>query len=128
MPRTLENTQLARELASRLEVALGSLAYVFQCTQTTWSIVAGENPTDDIAPLMVAALQQFDIQSEQPFTLRSNGSLVVVVNAYRDALVPIAVAMALPEQNERLICSLVSANAPQIQQSMFISPNVKQPS
>ena len=115
MPRTLADTQLARELASRLEYALGSHVFVLQYTQATWSIATGEDPADAIDPLVVAALQNFDIRSGQPFVWRQNGCLVVVVNACLDALVPIAVAVALPDLNEKLVCSLVSANLEALQ-------------
>ncbi len=115
MFRTTADTQLACQLASRLESALGSCALVLQFSKATWRNVSSGDSQDDIDPNVVAALQEFDVRSGQPFVWRHADRLIVVVNACLDAMVPIVVAMALPEQDEKLICSLFSAHLEALQ-------------
>ncbi len=126
MSRTLADTQLAFELASRLEAALGSRAFVLHFSESNWIGVSVENPPEVIDPTVISALQQFDIRSGQPFACRQSGRLVVAINACLDALSPIVVALALPEQNEKLVCSLVSANLEALQYSAEAAATRKQ--
>ena len=115
MSRTNADAQIAFQLAARLESALGSCALVLQFAKTNWMNLSGGDSQEDIDPNIVAALQDFDVRSGQPFVWRQGDRLIVVVNACLDALVPIVVAISLPEQEEKLVCSLFSANLEALQ-------------
>jgi len=126
MSSTNADAQLACQLATRLESALRSCASVLQFCTANWKNVSGYDSQDDIDPNVVAALQEFDVLSRQPFVWRQGDRLIVVVNACRDALVPIVVAMALPEQDEKLVCSLFSAHLEALQYSAEAAATRKQ--
>ncbi len=115
MARTLADIQLACELATRLESVLGSTTSVLQFSQMGWLIVPRDDSPDEIDPLLVAALEIIDTQSSQPLVLRLEGRLIVIVNTCLDALIPILVGLILPDQNETMVCSLVSAHLEALQ-------------
>ncbi len=107
--------ELARELAARLRSVFGSRMCVLQFTNNRWLDASQEESTECTAPVILDALEAFHIRSELPFVWRRDGDMVVAINTCFEALQPIAVAVLLPEQDERWICSLMSAHLEALQ-------------
>ena len=115
MSRTLADTKLACELASRLESVLNTRAFVLRFSQSGWSNASNSDAPIDFAPILLASLAKFDRQSSQPTVLRKDGLLSVVVNTCPDAMLPIVVGLVLPDQSETIIISLLSAHLEALQ-------------
>ncbi|HUP78666.1 MAG TPA: HD-GYP domain-containing protein [Pirellula sp.] len=110
MSRTFAEIELAYELASRLESAFGSRTTVLQFTQMGWLKTSKEESSHEVHPMVSAALETFDLKSSEPFVWRHNGLLIVIVNMTLQIDSPIAVGIVLPDQNEIVVCSLISAH------------------
>jgi hypothetical protein len=126
MPRTLDDIQLARELAARLELVLGPVVRVLRFSKAGWTDVIEENDSKGFSPALDCALQSFNRRSEQPFVWRHDGKLVVMINTCLDSFVPIVVGVVLPDQPETLICSLISAHFEALQQRVESELSKKQ--
>ncbi len=110
MSITLAEIQPAYELASRLESAFGSRANVLRFTPKGWLNASSEESTREVDPMVGAVLRTFDLKSSEPFVWRRNGRLIVVANLTLQADSPIAVVIILPDQNETMVCLLISAH------------------
>ncbi len=75
---------------------------------------------------MDASLQHYDLRSEQPFVWRASGTLFVAVKTSGDALAPVVVVVSLPNQDDRLICSLLMAHLESLHNSKIAIAAKKQ--
>ena len=110
MSRTLADIKIACELASRLESVLKTRARVLSYSNSNWKLVTNVDASTNLDTLLHAALVGFDKRSCQPFISRQDGLLTVIVNTCPDAVLPIVVGVVLPDQQETMIVSLVSAH------------------
>ncbi len=115
MSRTLADTKLACELATRLESVLKTRAFVLQFSQAGWSNASNSDALIALSPILLASLAKFDRRSSQPTVLRKDGLLSVVVNTCPDAMLPIVVGLVLPDQPETIVISLLSAHLEALQ-------------
>lgn len=110
--------EFAKELATRAESVFGPCASVWTRSKGCWSSACHqgtntENVDSSLANQsseMNASLQHYDLRSEQPFVWRASGTLFVAVKTSGDALAPVVVVVSLPNQDDRLICSLLMAH------------------
>lgn len=118
MPTHDSDLQLASELATRIESVFGPCASVWMRSKGRWaSACHQEDGTDKVEAILPvrpseidAALQHFDLRSDQPFVWRASGTLFVAIKTSGDALAPVVVVVALPNQDDRLICSFLIAH------------------
>jgi hypothetical protein len=110
MSLTLAELQIAFELASRLESAMGVRAHVLQRNNEEWGLAGGENQPGEIDPRIQSALQYFDAKSLQPLFLRRDSQLTIIVDTALDRVSPIVVGLTIQDQNDQLVRSLIAAH------------------
>ena len=118
MPTSIPDLQLANELAARIESVFGACVSVWSRSKGSWTDVRLQEPTTTplysmlpaSSSLIERALQQSDLRSERPFVWRGHGRLFAAVKTSGDALEPMFVVVELPDQDERMICSMLSAH------------------
>ena len=115
MSRTLADTKLACELASRLDTVLNTRVNVLRFSQAGWLNASTSEPPTNLDSILLASLANFDKRSSLPMVLRKDGQLSVVVNTCPDAMLPIVVGLVLPDQPEAIVVSLISAHLEALQ-------------
>lgn len=110
MTLTLIEIQLAYELASRLESAMGVRTLVLQCLSTGWGVAGGDQLPSDIDCRIKDSLTYFDPKSKQPLLLRRADHLTILVNTALDEDSPIVVGLSCEHQDETMVRSLISAH------------------
>ena len=103
------NCRVATELARRLEFALHCIARVVVRTSSGWSPLDSGNLAIEQNLLLAEVLERLHLTSEQPFVLRKQGRLLVAVNVSPSSKTPVVVVVDLPDENEPLVVSLVTA-------------------
>jgi hypothetical protein len=97
------------EVAASLASDFRESVVVLQRSLSGW-VVAG---TSESLPLadhrMLAALETLDSKRSAPLVHRHDDNLIVVVNACPGSSTPIVIGLILADQNESIVCSLISA-------------------
>ena len=107
---------IARELASRLDSAFGSNAIILYGSPGCWSPRRIEQQNRVVDPLMNESLRAFDITSKRPLVVRQGEHLIAIVKTGEYYGETIVVGCVLPDQNENVVCSLISGHVEALQQ------------
>lgn len=116
MSRKQPGLKIARELATRLDSAFGSNAIILYGSPGCWSPRRIEQKNRVLDPLMNEPLKAFDTTSNRPLVVRHAEHLIAIAKTGEYYGETIVVGCVLPDQNENLVCSLISGHLEALQQ------------
>jgi hypothetical protein len=112
---------IAHELASRLNRALGPCTWVAQFIEGGWKSAPTSTNPNALHPLIANAIHQSELRAGGPLIARQDGQLIVLQRMDAYDPVPIIVGIVLPDQNEQVICSLISGHREAIQSNIELA-------
>jgi HD-GYP domain-containing protein (c-di-GMP phosphodiesterase class II) len=107
--------EMASELVTRLDSTFDCKAIVLCGSPDCWTTIVAQ-PVNEIDPLMADLLRTFDTKSQVPVIARRDGKIIALVKAGEKQGDTIVVGMVIPDQNELLVCSVISAHLEALQQ------------
>jgi HD-GYP domain-containing protein (c-di-GMP phosphodiesterase class II) len=106
----MAENRIAFELASRLKVALIARIYLFEKLEAGWRCSNSTDQLQGLDPIVLAMVDDFNIEQNTRRILRQSGQLVVASNATFNSSTCWVIVVVLPDQESSLVCAVIDAH------------------